>query len=79
MTINFTTMNKEVPEWERTTKLVIRDLIEREAFGLQKYGKYLSQATDEDMLNHLYNELLDGACYIRTLMEQRGFPYDSNL
>lgn len=69
--IDLTMMNQEVPEWERTNRLVIRDLVEREAFGLQKYGKFLNKATDEDMLQHLYEELLDASCYIKTLIEQR--------
>lgn len=63
--------DREAPKWERTTSLVIDDMKKREAFGLQKYGKYLSINTDEDMLQHLYEELLDGAVYIKTLIEQR--------
>lgn len=66
-------LNEEVKDWETTTKLVISDMKKREAFGLQKYGKALSKDTDEDMMNHLYEELLDGAVYIRTLMEQRKY------
>lgn len=54
-----------------STKLVVEDMIQRETFGYNKYGKYLSVNTDEDMLQHLYEELLDGAVYIRTLIEQR--------
>lgn len=54
-----------------STKLVVEDMIRREKFGYNKYGKYLSVHTDEDMLQHLYEELLDGAVYIRTLIEQR--------
>lgn len=54
-----------------STNLVVKDMIERENFGYNKYGKYLTVATDENMLQHLYEELLDGAVYIRTLIEQR--------
>jgi hypothetical protein len=54
-----------------STQLVIKDMNEREYFGYNKYGKYLTVDTDENMLQHLYEELLDGAVYIRTLIEQR--------
>ena len=54
-----------------STKLVVEDMIKREEFGYNKYGKYLTVDTDENMLQHLYEELLDGAVYIRTLIEQR--------
>ncbi len=54
-----------------STQLVIEDLDTRENFGFKKYNKYLHVNTDEDMLQHLYEELLDGAVYIRTLLEQR--------
>ena len=54
-----------------TTTLVIEDMKNREQFGFHKYGKFLSKDTTEDMLQHLYEELLDGAVYIRTLIEQR--------
>ena len=57
--------------FETSTDLVIRDLLRREEFGLQKYGKYLHKHTNEDMLQHLYEELLDAAVYIKTLIEQR--------
>lgn len=57
--------------FETSTDLVIRDMARREGFGYHKYGKYLHVNTDEDMLVHLYEELLDGAVYIRTLIEQR--------
>lgn len=59
------------PSYETSTELVIRDMSRREGFGYAKYGKYLHVNTDEDMLVHLYEELLDGAVYIRTLIEQR--------
>lgn len=64
-------LDQEVTAWQSTTKDVIADMLEREAFGLQKYGKALTVATDEDMLNHLYEELLDASVYIKTLLNQR--------
>jgi len=69
--INWKALNEEVRHWESTTTYVIADMKEREAFGLQKYGKVLHEHTDEDMLQHLYEELLDGAVYIKTLINQR--------
>lgn len=53
------------------TKDVIKDLKERERFGALKYGKFLTHHSNEDMLRHLYEELLDASLYIRTLMKQR--------
>ena len=44
---------------------------QREVMGYNKYNKYLSVNTDEDMLQHLYEELLDASMYIRTLIEQK--------
>lgn len=69
--IDFAMLDKEVKEWESSSKQVIKDIRKREAFGLQKYGKALHKYTDEDMLQHLYEEILDSAVYIKTLIEQR--------
>lgn len=60
-----------VPAKENTTDLVVNDMRQREVMGYNKYNKYLSVNTDEDMLQHLYEELLDASMYIRTLIEQR--------
>jgi len=54
-----------------TLLYVMADLQRREHIGLRKYHKVLTRKTDEDMLQHLYEELLDGAMYIRTLITQR--------
>lgn len=54
-----------------STTLVVKDILDRENFGYNKYGKYLTVDTDENMLQHLYEEILDSAVYIRTLIEQR--------
>lgn len=53
------------------TKDVIKDLQERERFGALKYGKFLTHHTTEDTMQHLYEELLDASCYIRTIIKQR--------
>jgi len=53
------------------TKDVIADLREREKFGALKYGKFLTHYTTEDTMQHLYEELLDAALYIKTEMKKR--------
>jgi len=61
------------------TKDVIADLQERERFGALKYGKYLTHHTSEDTMQHLYEELLDAALYIKTEMKKRNsYGADSN-
>lgn len=53
-----------------TTTKVIQDLRIREIMGHEKYGEYVNESKD-DMLQHLYEELLDASCYIKTLIEQK--------
>ena len=55
------------------TKDVIKDLKEREQFGALKYGKFLTHHTTEDTMQHLYEELLDAALYIKTEMKKRKY------
>src|SRR5512139_3615667 len=50
---------------------VREDINQREEMGALKYGKYLTPNTSEDMLQHLYEELLDATVYIKTLILQR--------
>ena len=54
-----------------SSEQVVMDIRNRALFGLTKHGILLDKNTREDMLNHLYEELLDAAVYIRTLIEQR--------
>ena len=58
-------------EAESSNEQVVTDIRNRALFGLSKYGSTLNKNTKEDMLQHLYEELLDAAVYIRTLIEQR--------
>lgn len=60
-------MEDEKTSWD----YVLEDIAKREKMGYNKYGKYLTVKTDEDMLNHLYEELLDATVYIKTLLLQR--------
>ena len=51
--------------------LVQADLEERERIGVQRYGTKLQAHNGRDALRDLYEELLDGACYVRQVMEER--------
>lgn len=68
---NWDSLDREITKQGETLKEVISDLRKREILGLQKYGKTLNRNTDEDMLQHLYEELLDASMYIKTLILQR--------
>lgn len=50
--------------------LVIEDLLNRAEVGFKKYGCTLDQSKD-DMLQHLYEELLDATMYIKTEIRKR--------
>jgi hypothetical protein len=58
---------------ESITLDVIADLKQREQFGALKYGKFLTHHSSEDMMQHLYEELLDAALYIKTEMKKRDY------
>ena len=62
---------KEGNKEDSITLDVIADLKEREQFGALKYGKFLTHHTTEDTMQHLYEELLDAALYIKTEMKKR--------
>lgn len=49
--------------------LVIADLRDRAEVGFKKYGCTIDRSPD-DMLQHLYEELLDAAMYIKTRINQ---------
>jgi len=57
----------EATSWD----YVLEDIAKRERMGYNKYGKYLTEDTDEDMLQHLYEELLDAVVYIKTELLKR--------
>lgn len=58
-------LNERKP-MKTTWDYVVEDIVKREEMGYHKYGKYLTPATDERMLQHLYEELLDAVVYIKT-------------
>lgn len=62
---------KEGRREDSITNDVVADLREREKFGALKYGKFLTHHTTEDTMQHLYEELLDAALYIKTEIKKR--------
>lgn len=51
--------------------LVIEDMKARNKLGFQKYGKFLTTDSDDDMLIHAYEEALDLAVYLKTEILKR--------
>ena len=47
------------------TESVIEDLKSRSERGIKKYNTTLDQNNKDDFMNHLYEELLDAAQYIK--------------
>jgi hypothetical protein len=47
------------------TNAVIEDLVRRSEIGVKKYNTTLGQNNKDDFMNHLYEELLDAAQYIK--------------
>lgn len=52
-------------------QLVQHDLQARLDFGLRKYGTPLRPHNGRDSLRDAYEELLDGACYLRNALYER--------
>lgn len=50
------------------TDAVIDDLRSRSARGIAKYNTTLDQNNKDDFMNHLYEELLDAAQYVKKEM-----------
>lgn len=51
--------------------LVVEDIEERKRFGIAKYGIALQASNGRDMLQDLYEELLDACVYVRGEIEKR--------
>ena len=51
---------------------VRKDLEEREALGMERYGRPLLPHNGRDALRDAYEEALDLACYLRQALEERG-------
>ena len=58
---------------------VIHDMLERNEEGRQKYNKYLTPDTTEDMLQHAYEEALDLAVYLKTQILKRDNDINQTL
>jgi hypothetical protein len=50
---------------DKITEAVIDDLRSRSKVGIKKYNTTLDQNNKDDYMNHLYQELLDAAQYIK--------------
>lgn len=69
------------------TRLVIEDLLSRAKRGEAKYTTTLEENNHDDFLNHLYEELLDAAQYVKKEITVRDniqqlikkFPNDADL
>lgn len=59
--------NKRKPVWP----LVIRDMLDRDSFGEEKYDTRLQPFNGRDTLTDIYQELLDACVYIRCEMMER--------
>lgn len=51
--------------------MVVQDMLARNEEGARKYNRYLTSDCPDNMLQHLYEELLDAAVYIKTLIVQK--------
>ena len=55
----------------RAHELVMADIADRMAVGIQRYGSALQAFNGRDTLQDIYDELLDGAVYMRAVLEMR--------
>lgn len=51
--------------------LVVKDMLDRNEEGAKKYNRYLQTNCPDDMLQHAYEEALDLAVYLKTLIERQ--------
>ena len=62
---------------DKITEQVIGDLKSRSERGIKKYNTTLDQNNKDDFMNHLYEELLDAAQYVKK--EQSVIPEIQSL
>lgn len=60
-----------VNEYPAIQDLVIADIEERREIGISRYGTALQPFNGRDALRDLYEELLDGASYVKQVMVER--------
>lgn len=58
-------------EFTPIVDLVIDDLIDRKAVGIERYGTPLQASNGRDALLDAYQEALDLCCYLRQAIEER--------
>lgn len=51
--------------------LVIQDMHKRNLEGFEKYNRYLQANCPDNMLQHAYEEALDLAVYLKTIIVQQ--------
>lgn len=58
---------------DKIVKQVRADLLDRSQKGIQKYGTTLDRddLTEIEWMQHAYEEMLDGALYLKKLIELR--------
>lgn len=56
---------------DEIAQLVIDDILKRREVGLKKYGKALWAQDGTDYLQHLYEEILDAAHYLKGMLAER--------
>lgn len=69
-------LEKEVNREASITNLVMEDLKNREKVGFRKYGRYLTENSDEDMLIEVYEEIQDALLYLKALDVKRQAIYE---
>jgi hypothetical protein len=60
------------------TPLVVKDLLERSAVGIKKYGRPLQSNNGRSALVDLYQELLDACQYIKQEIIERELKGENN-
>ena len=63
--------NYERDNFDPIVESVRAKLLTRSQVGVKKYGTTLADNTKDNYLNHLQQELLDGANYIEVLLQQQ--------
>jgi len=60
---------------------VCADIQRRAEFGLKKYGVslYCAGLSETELLQHAYEEALDFACYLKTLMHEKAAHQSSEI
>lgn len=73
-------MNKYVVKTkDKTVTSVIRELDKRSVAGIEKYGTTLDENKTDDFLQHLLEEVLDAANYIKKLQRDKEAPVENEL